>query len=338
MILSWLSALACVFAPTIELLIAARVVMGIAGATGLVVARAIVADSTKGNQTAKLMGIMMMINGFAPILAPVMGGLVLEFSNWRGVFVLLTCFMTLSVVLSFSTLRETLPPACRRTDSIFAAYKGIPEVLAIPRFRGFMLTSTLGFGTLFAYVSGSSYVLQNVLGLSPFQYTLVFGMNSVGIVGMGSLVTYLVGKVSMRKMLTIGVSSLATASILLTLDFWFGPNLIVTMILMFMTTCSAGLIFANASSLALMEGRRRAGAASATVGTVQSLIGALVPVLVALGGTEAIMPMAITMLVFALGSATSLFTTPIKFGDWTKEGAEFHSEGGPKTGELPIVE
>lgn len=334
-ILSWLSAIACIFAPSIELLIAARIVMGVSGATGLVIARAMVADSTRGNQTAKLMGILMMINGFAPIFAPVMGGLVLEISSWRGIFVLLACFMTLSMVLSFTVLRESLPPEKRRTGSIFSSYRGIPEVLALPRYRGFMLTSTLAFGTLFAYVSGSSYVLQNVLGVSALEFTLIFGMNSVGIVGMSALVTFLVGRVAMRKMLTIGVVSMTAVCLLLTASFILGPTLIPTIILMFLTTCSAGLIFSNASSLALMEGRRKAGAASATLGTVQSIFGAIVPALVAVGGTSAVMPMALTMLGFALASALMLFTTPIKYGDWTKEGAEFHSEGGPKTGELP---
>lgn len=319
--MSLVASIACIFAPSIELLIAARFVMGAAGATALVIARAIIADSTRGNHTAKLMGIMMLINGFAPIIAPLIGGAVLQVGTWRLVFVVLSCFMALSLILALVFLRETLPAPQRLQGSFFSAYRGIPAVLALPRYRGFMLTFAFSFGTLFAYVSGSSYLLQTSLGLTPLQFTLAFGMNSVGIVSMSSLVTYLVGRVSIRRMLTIGVSAQVVVCALLTLEFAFTPQLIPTLILLFCSTLSVGMIFGNATSLALMEGRRYSGSASAALGTVQASIGAIAPALVAVAGGQAVMPMALTMLGFALLAACALFTTPIREGDWTKEGA-----------------
>lgn len=173
----------------------------------------------------------------------------------------------------------------------------------------------------FAYVSGSSFVLQNALGLSSLQFTLVFGMNSVGIILMSTLVTFLVGKVAVRTMLTIGVIAQVIISALLTAEFLLGPTLIPTLILLFCSTMSFGLVAGNATSLALMQGRRLAGSASATLGTTQSLVGALTPALVGIAGGLAYMPLALTMLVFAILAALVLFSTPIQEGDWRKEGA-----------------
>lgn len=320
-VLCLLASIACIFAPNIQLLIAARFVMGAAGATGLVVSRAIVSDSTNGIQTARLMSILMLINSFAPIIAPLLGGFVLEIGTWRLVFVVLSAFMALSLVLSLKFLKESLPAERRLGGSLLSVYKGIPGVLAIPRYRGFMLTYALSFGTLFAYVSGSSFVLQNVLGLSSLQFTLVFGMNSVGIILMSTLVTFLVGKVAVRKMLTIGVVAQLIISALLAVEFLLGPTLIPTLILLFCSTMSFGLVAGNATSLALMQGRRLAGSASATLGTTQSLVGALTPALVGIAGGFAYMPLALTMLVFAILAALALFSTPIQEGDWRKEGA-----------------
>lgn len=325
-VLSLLATIACVFAPTIELFIAARFLMGMAGSFGLVLARAIIADSTQGLQTAKLMGIMMMINGFAPVLAPLAGGIILTFGTWRTIFAVLALFMMLSTVAVISLIKESLPVEKRTQGSLITVYKGLGQVIKIPRYRGFMLTMVLAFGTLFAYVSGSTYVLQNVLGLSESQFTWVFGINSLGIVGMSTLVTYLVGKVSQRLMLSIGVFSLLAVSLLITLHFSLGPSLTPTLILLFLTTCSVGLIFGNASALALVQARHLAGSASALMGSVQSVVGGLASPLVALGGASAYMPMAYTMLGFAVLAAITLLTTPLAPGDWLAEGAEEYAK------------
>ncbi|QRZ61292.1 multidrug effflux MFS transporter [Rothia sp. ZJ932] len=311
-----------IFAPTIELVIAARFLAGMGGSFGMVVARAIVADSTRGLQTARLMGIMMMINGFAPVLAPLVGGLVLTFGTWRTIFGVLSIFIFLSTIAVFMVIKETLPAEKRRTGNLFDTYKGLGQVLAIPRYRGFMLTMVFGFGTLFAYVSGSTYVLQNVLGLSETQFTWVFGANSLGIMMMTSLVTYLVGRVPQRTMLTVGVVSLLVVSISILVLFSVGISLIPTLILFFLTTCSVGLLFGNASALALVQARHMAGSASATMGATQSIMGGIASPLVALGGASAYMPMGYTMVAFAILAALAFFTTPVAPGDWTKQGAE----------------
>lgn len=315
-VLCALATLACVFAPTVEFFIVARFIMGFTGASGLVLARAVVADSTSGLQTARLMGIMMMINGIAPVAAPLIGGIVLAHGDWRDVFKVITVMIALSMVLVTIFIKESLPVERRRTGSLLSAYAGIAEVVKIRRYMGFMLTMALAFGALFGYVSGSPYLLQNVLGLSETQFTYVFGVNSVGIVLASSVMTALVGRVALRKLLTIGVSSLGTVSLLILIHFIMGPQLVPTLVLLFTLTCSVGMIFGNASSLALGEARHIAGSASAMLGLTQSVMGGLASPLVSLGGGGAYMPLALTISSFALLAALALLTTPKAESDY----------------------
>lgn len=315
-VLCALSTLACVFAPTIEFFIAARFIMGFTGAIGLVLARAIVADSTSGLQTARLMGIMMMINGIAPVIAPLIGGIVLAHGDWRDVFKVIVAIISVSMVLVVLFIKESLPKERRRSGSLFSAYAGIGEVVKIRRYTGFMFTMVLAFGALFGYVSGSPYLLQNVMGLSETQFTYVFGVNSVGVVLASSVMTALVGKVALRKLLNIGVCSLLVIATLLLIHFLTGPQLVPTLVLLFLLTSSVGMIFGNASSLALGEARHIAGSASAMMGMTQSIMGGLASPLVSLGGDHAYLPLAFTILGFAALAALALLTTPRAESDY----------------------
>lgn len=141
-----LSALVCVFAPTVELFIAARFVMGFTGSIGMVLARAIVADSTSGLQTARLMGIMMMINGIAPVAAPLIGGFVLAHGTWRDIFKVISVIIAISLVLVLFFIKESLPADKRRTGSLLSAYTGIIEVARISP----MACAMVGFAALSA--------------------------------------------------------------------------------------------------------------------------------------------------------------------------------------------
>lgn len=304
------SALTCVFAPTIQLLIIARFIMGFTGSIGLVLSRAIVADSTSGLQTARLMSIMMMINGFAPVIAPLLGGLVLSFGTWRDIFKVISIIVALSLVMVSLFVKESLPVERRRTGSLLSTYMGMVEAAKNPRYRGFTLTLVLTFGALFGYISGSPYLLQNALGLSEIHFTYAFGANSLGVVLASTINARLVGKVEPRQILTFGTFSLLTVTTLLLVHIFLGPMLLPTLLLLFCFTTSVGLIFGNASALALGETRHVAGAASALLGTVQSLMGGLASPLVALGGSHSYLPMALTMFGFALLAVLALITTP----------------------------
>ena len=321
-VVCFIATVACGFAPNIELLIFARFMMGFTGSIGAVLARSMVADTTEGLATAKLMGVMMMINGFAPVLAPLFGGWVLSWGTWRNIFHVLTVVTALLMLAVIFILRETLPVEKRYKGTALSVYSEIPKVFKIRRYMGFSLTMCFAFGAMFSYISGSTFVLQNILGLDAGQFTLAFGVNSLGIVAMSSLATALVGRIGQRVIVNIGVISLLTVSILLTISFALGISLWPTLILLFCLTCSVGLIFGNSSALALNEARHMAGSASAVMGTIQALLGGLAAPLVSLGGEGSYMPMAFSILGFALMTALVLFTTPRKDADYAADGGE----------------
>ena len=214
-VVCFIATVACGFAPNIELLILARFMMGFTGSIGAVLARSIVADTTEGLATAKLMGVMMMINGFAPVLAPLFGGWVLSWGSWRDIFHVLgviTAIMMLGVIF---VIKETLPVEERYQGTALSVYSELPKVFKIRRYLGFMLTMCFAFGALFSYISGSTFVLQKILGLSETEFTIVFGVNSIGIVLFSAIATKLVGRVAQRRIVNIGVVSLLVVSSLL---------------------------------------------------------------------------------------------------------------------------
>ena len=325
-VICFIATVACGFAPNIELLIFARFMMGFTGSIGAVLARSIVTDTTQGLATAKLMGIMMMINGFAPVLAPLFGGWVLSWGSWRDIFHVLgvvTAIMMLGVVF---VVKETLPVEERYQGTALSVYSELPQVFKVRRYMGFMLTMCFAFGALFSYISGSTFVLQKILGLSETQFTIVFGVNSLGIVLFSAIATKLVGRVAQRRIVNTGVVSLLVVSVLLTISFLVGISLMPTLILLFLLTSSCGLIFGNASALALNEARHMAGSASAVMGTIQALLGALAAPLVSIAGEHEYLPMGFSILGFAILTALVLWTTPRKDSDYSADG-ESHGAG-----------
>ena len=296
-VICFIATVACGFAPNIELLIFARFMMGFTGS-----------------------GVMMMINGFAPVLAPLFGGWVLSWGNWRDIFHVLsviTAVMMLGVMLF---IKETLPVEKRYQGTTLSVYSELPKVFKIRRYLGFMLTLCFAFAALFSYISGSTFVLQKILGLSETQFTIVFGVNSIGIVLFSAIATKLVGRVAQRRIVNIGVVSLLVVSSLLTVSFLVGISLVPTLVLLFLLTSSCGLIFGNASALALNEARHMAGSASAVMGTVQALLGALAAPLVSIAGEHEYLPMGFSILGFAVLTALVLWTTPRKDSDYSADG------------------
>src|SRR4030088_1772039 len=195
----------CAISPTAELLIVARVVQAIGAAAGIVIARATVRDLFSGTAMTKFFSMLMLVNGLAPILAPIVGGQVLTMTSWRGVFVVLSVFGAVLLAVVTVALPEPLPVEFRtpaRPSSILRTYA---RLLTDRTFIGYALACGLMFAGLFAYISGSSFVLQGVYGLSPQAYSLVFGLNGVGIVLVGQLNGRIVGRFTERTLLTAGL-------------------------------------------------------------------------------------------------------------------------------------
>ncbi|MEU2158709.1 multidrug effflux MFS transporter, partial [Streptomyces sp. NPDC019396] len=175
----------CALAPGAELLIAFRLLQGLAGAAGIVIARAVVRDLYDGVAMARFFSSLMLVSGMAPIIAPLIGGQVLRVTDWRGVFYVLAGIGLLLTLLAARFLHETLPPERRHSGGVGQALGTMRGLLADRVFAGYTLAGGLAFATLFAYISASPFVVQEIYGASPQTFSLLFGLNSLGLVAVG---------------------------------------------------------------------------------------------------------------------------------------------------------
>jgi MFS transporter, DHA1 family, multidrug resistance protein len=291
------ASLACAVAPTIVLLATVRVVQGFAGAAISVVAMATVRDLFEGVAVARIMSRLMLVIGLAPILAPTIGGLVLTFTSWRGIFVVLAGAALLLVAVAFFFLRETLPVDRRRPATVrssLAAYR------SLVRDRVFVALAVIGgsmMAAIFAYVSGAPFVLQDGFGLDTRTFGLVFGLNAAGLTVTSQVNPVLLRWFTVRQVLggAIVAATLAAAA-LLVVGLTGAGGLIAVLVPLAVLVSTAGLALPNVPALALTRHGEAAGTAAAVLGCVQFGVGAVVAPLVGAFGSTTAAPMAAAML------------------------------------------
>ncbi|MET7484619.1 multidrug effflux MFS transporter [Streptomyces sp. NPDC005538] len=297
----------CALAPNVESLVAFRLVQGLAGAAGIVIARAVVRDLYDGVAMARFFSTLMLVSGAAPIVAPLVGGQILRVTDWRGVFVVLTGVGIVLTTLVWTRLPETLAPPDRHAGGTTEALRAMRTLLADLPFTGYMLTGGFAFAALFAYISASPFVVQEIYGASPQTFSLLFGVNSVGLVVVGQINgKLLVGRVSMDKVLGAGLAVVvvaATALLLMATGACGEVGLAPVATALFVLMSAMGVALPNAQTLALMRTRHSAGSASALLGTSSFLIGAIASPLVGIAGEHTAVPMAVVQLVAALVAA-----------------------------------
>ncbi|MEU2284064.1 multidrug effflux MFS transporter [Streptomyces sp. NPDC013178] len=298
----------CALAPTVESLIAFRLAQGLAGAAGIVIARAVVRDLYDGMAMARFFSNLMLISGVAPVVAPLMGGQILRVTDWRGVFVVLTVVGVLLAALVATKLPETLPPAERHSGGVGEALRSMRGLLADLPFAGYMLTGGFAFAALFAYISASPFVIQEIYGASPQTFSLLFGLNSVGLVVVGQINgKVLVGRVRLDRVLAGGLTVVvlaATALLLMATGVFGEAGLAPVAAALFVLMSAMGVTLPNAQTLALLRVRHSAGSASALLGTSSFLIGAVASPLVGIAGEDTAVPMAVVQLAAALVALT----------------------------------
>ncbi|TDD79842.1 Bcr/CflA family efflux MFS transporter [Actinomadura darangshiensis] len=307
------ASLLCAAAPTVETLIALRLVQGAAGAAGIVIARAIVQDLYDGVAAAKFFSVLMLVNGLAPILAPVLGGQLLRVMPWPGVFAVLAGIGVALLLASLLGLKETLPPERRETGGLRATARTFRGLLGDRTFVGYALALGLAFAAMFTYISGSPFVLQDIYGLSPQEFSLAFGVNSLGIVVAGQLSGLLAGRVPLRALLAAGLAVVAAGGTGLLAAVLAGAGLYGVLPALFLVAAGQGLVLPNATALAL-SGRppRVAGSASALLGVAQFALGGAAAPLAGIAGPGTAVPMAVSIAVLSLLAAavTAAATRP----------------------------
>jgi MFS transporter, DHA1 family, multidrug resistance protein len=299
------ASLACAVAPSVVVLTAFRFLQGIGGAAGIVSSNAVVRDLFSGVRAARFFSRMFLVIGIGPVLAPQIGAELLRISSWRGVFVALSILGAVLLVVAMSELPETLLLERRRRGGLSETLSGMRQVLSNRSFLANALCCGFGFGAVFCYVSGSSFILENLYGLSPQHFSLIFAGNACGLVAASQINARLVSRLGPSRMLNAGVITLGIGALWLVLTVLFAPKSLLTILLpLFLVVTSVGLVAPNATALALNDFPDTAGSASAVLGVLQFSVGALVAPLVGLDGNHDARPMAVLIAILAIASGT----------------------------------
>lgn len=299
--------IACALAPSVELLVVARFVQGLGGAAGVVLARAIISDVSHGTVAAKLQGVMIIISVIAPVLAPLSGGAIIATAGWRPVFWVLAGLTLLTLLGALVHTRETLPESARTRGGLAATVRGARIVLGNRNYVAYLLTFCFAFTALFAYISASPFVIQNVMGLSTGAYTLVFSLNALVILIVSAIASGLAGRVPYRRMIAVGLSVAGLTTAGLVVCAFNGVPTVPTLVLFACFQGSLGLVFANATALTLAEAGQQAGTGSAFLGFLQFALAAAVAPVVGILGEQTAVPMALAM-VISVALAVAAFT------------------------------
>ncbi|HLT60211.1 MAG TPA: multidrug effflux MFS transporter [Microlunatus sp.] len=287
----------CALAPTVTMLAVTRTVQGLAGAAVSVVAMAMVRDLFSGLKAAQLLSRLVLVMGIAPILAPSLGGALLQLTSWRGIFVVLAIIAVALVVLAAVALPETLPAERRLPARIGRSLASYRTLLTDRLFVIMVGIAGLMFATMFSYISGSPFVLQEKYGLTPQQYGLVFGIIAAGLIGMSQLNPVLVRRFGPVRVLRGGVTMAVLGSLTtLVLAATGTGGLLGLVVPLWFVIASAGLSFPNAPAIALSRHGEAAGAAAALLGSAQFLVGGLAAPLVGALSDGTAVPMTAVML------------------------------------------
>jgi MFS transporter, DHA1 family, multidrug resistance protein len=283
-----LASLICLVAPNVAVLGAARVLQGLGAAAGAVIALAIVRDLYTGRAAATLLSRLILVMGAAPVIAPTLGGWVLTFTSWRGVFAALALLALVLIPIAAVGLPETLPPARRRSASVPAILRTYRGLLGDRIFLGLALVAGLTMSGLFGYVAGASFVFQEQFGLDSQQFALTFSSGAIFLIGATQLNPLLLRRFEPRQVLLGGVIAAAAAGLLLVSLAALGVGLIGILIPLWATLFAAGLALPNAPTVALGRYGEAAGTAAALLGAMQFGVGAAISPMVGVLGNDAV--------------------------------------------------
>lgn len=283
----------CAVSPSIESLIAARLIQGVAGGVGIVIAQAAGRDIYSGGALIRYYGRLTVLGGLAAIIGPLLGGQLVNVTDWRGLFLFLAAIGAVILVAIALVYRETLP-AQRRTSGGFAQTACDFRFLLSNRgFVGAVLVQGFVYAALFAYLSGATYVLQGIYGLSPQQYAVAFGLNSAGFMVFG----YLAGRTSERWSVTgtlvAGLAMCAAGAVGLLAAGLFALSLPAVIVSLLVMVSGAAVTTPPATTLALADYPQLAGTASSLLGMARFAVGGLSAPFVGIAGAATAVPLGV---------------------------------------------
>ncbi|GGK66142.1 Bcr/CflA family drug resistance efflux transporter [Planomonospora parontospora subsp. parontospora] len=301
------ASLLCAFAPSVEGLIGSRLLQGIAGGAALVIVRAVVRDLYEGAAIARIFATLLLVSGLAPILAPILGAQLIAHTSWRGIFAVLSVAGLALLAAALLGVRETLPAGSRERGGLRQTLITFGHLLRDRSFMACALAGGLGFGALFAYISGSPFVIQEVYGASPQTYSLVFALNALALTAAAQAGGRLAGRrATPVRLILAGLFLYVAGGAVLVVVAVAGLPLGALVAGLFTMMCGAGLVLPGTGALALADQPQQvAGSASALLGVLQFALGGLAAPLVGIGGGGSALPMALVLAVFAVAALAS---------------------------------
>lgn len=296
-------AVICALAPGIWVLIAGRLLQGLGGGVAAAVGRAVLVDLAHGNVLARTMSLLQALGGLAPMIAPVVGGVMVTRWPWQAVFWALSAFGVAMSGLAWRYVPESLPVGSRHSGGATQIVRGIGQVLRIRAFNGFMLTSAFSGFCMFGYIANASYVLQEQKGLTPLAFSMVFAANALLNIMCTLANARLIGWRSPEALIRMGLTISGSSVVLLVVTVTVWDTALVPLCLGFAGLMAAqAFIFGNSSAVGLGLARGNAGAASAIQGLVQSTASAVSAPLATMGGGSTAVPMVVVMVVGVAGA------------------------------------
>lgn len=314
-----LAAVVCALAPSIWVLVAGRLAQGFFGAAGIVLSKAVVVDVGRGPGVAKAFATLMAMQSLAPVVAPLIGGAVVPFGGWRGVFWLLAGLSAVTAVGVIAAVPESLQPESRRTGGILSTLTDMRSVATHGPFVARVCVFVFTFGVLFSYISASPFIYQGMVGLSPAAYAVAFTVNALGILVSNLASARLAGRFAPEKIMRTGVLGTVAAIAYLVVVVTLSPagtlGLAPITVGFIVLTLSIGLVLPNAAALSMQATRGQSGSGSAVLGAAQFSVAALVSPLTGLAGPNSAMPMLVVMGLSAgivLLAAWAVFSRPVR--------------------------
>jgi DHA1 family bicyclomycin/chloramphenicol resistance-like MFS transporter len=300
-----LASIACALAPTPAILVALRLIQGLAGAAGIVISRAIARDLYSGRALMIFFSRLLLVAGLAPVIAPILGGQLSRIMGWRGIFGVLAGFGALLLVAGYFGLKETLPAERRIVGGFRRTVQGYRTLLHDRFFVGCALSSGLAGASMFAYIAGSTFVLQRIYGMSPQGFSLVFGCISLGLVGAAQGGARLALRWPLARVLGFGltINLLGATALLVTVISELPLEALIGALVIMV--CAVGLIFPTANALAMANYPDLAGTASSLQGLSQFVFGAIAAPFVGIAGEQTALPLGIVTTTVSACAMTS---------------------------------
>jgi MFS transporter, DHA1 family, multidrug resistance protein len=293
LVLFMLASVGCALAPDIRLLIACRFLQALGGCAPLVVPRAIVRDLFAQRESVRMLSLLILVMGVAPILAPLVGGQLLVTFGWRSAFWALAAYSAVWFGLTFFLLDESLPETRRRREPLSAILRIYGRLLLDRGYMGYVVSGGLMFAGLLTYITGSSFVYIELFGVRPDRFGFFFGMNAIGLIAASQVNGWLAGRVDPRRIVSTVLPLATLAGVILLFDAYTGTGGFVGILVpLFCFIVCHGFVFPNTTALAMEPHGSIAGSASALLGTLQFVLGASAGALVGLTSNGTAVPFA----------------------------------------------